>query len=235
MSLSNSLHVRGVSGTIHLALLRIFNFKRTPEYILSRTLDLQRYDREHNIETAGLIETAQLKLESASKEHGTRYGGATPWVFRDTLDRIPIDHKQYTFIDIGSGKGAALFFASDYPFKAILGVEYAPELHEAALRNIASFRSTTQRCTDLRVLCEDGGNYQYPEAPSVLFFNTPFGLPVWKLAAKNLELASRAKKKRYLIFMNYGWIPETAEFVERLAFLNLIYRGDTTLIFEFVS
>jgi hypothetical protein len=34
--------------------------------------------------------------------------------------------------------------------------------------------------------------------------------------------------------MNCGWIPEAAEFVEGQSFLKLVYRGDTTSIFEFV-
>lgn len=234
MSINNSLRVRGVSGTIELAFLHIFNFKRTPGHILSRMLDLRRYDREHGVETAGLIETPDLKFESDSKAHGTRYGGAAPWIFKENLDRIPIDHQDYTFIDIGSGKGAALFQASDYPFKAIIGVEYAPELHEAALRNIASFRSKTQKCSNISSVCEDGGVYRYPEGPWVLFFNSPFGVPIWKRAAENIERSPRGDKKSYLIYMNHGWIPEAAEFVERLSFLKLIHRGDICLIFEFV-
>jgi hypothetical protein len=51
---------------------------------------------------------------------------------------------------------------------------------------------------------------------------------------ENIERSPRGNKKSYLIYMNYGWIPEAAEFVERLSFLKLIYRGETTLIFEFV-
>ncbi len=234
MSISNSLRVRGLYGTAHLALLRLFNFNHTPEHILSRMLDLRRYDREHRVETAGLIETAQLTFDSASKAHGTRYGGATPWLFKDILGRIPIDHKDHTFIDIGSGKGAALFQASDYPFKAIVGVEYAPELHETALRNIATFRSGTQKCWNITALCEDAGVYQYPEGPWVLFFNSPFGVPIWKRAVQNIERSPRGNQKSWLIFMNYGWDAAAAEFVERLSFLKVIYRGDTTLIFEFI-
>jgi hypothetical protein len=35
--------------------------------------------------------------------------------------------------------------------------------------------------------------------------------------------------------MNYNWLPEVAQYLEGLDFLKLIYRGDTTLIFEFVD
>ncbi|MFM8445055.1 MAG: class I SAM-dependent methyltransferase [Methylococcus sp.] len=235
MSIGNSFRVRGLGGTIQLALLHLFNFKRTPGHILSRMLDLKRYDREHNIETAGLIETDQLNVDSDSKQHGIRYRGATPWLMRDTLDRLPIDHRRYTFIDIGSGKGAALFQASDYPFRRIIGVEYAPELHEAALRNIASFRSKTRRCHDISGVCGDGGDYSFPEGPWVLFFNSPFGVPIWERVVANIQQSPKVAGLNYLIFMNYGWVPEAADYVQRLEFLHLIHRGDTVLIFEFAS
>lgn len=234
MSLRNSLRVRGVIGTLHLGFLRLFNFKGTPPHIISRMLDLRRYDREHGVETAGLVELDQLEIDSSSKAYGTRYGGATPWLFKEILDRIPIDHKNYTFIDIGSGKGAALFHASEYPFKQIIGVEFAQALHEVALRNIANFHSKTQRCKNITAICMDATDYEYPEGPWVLFFNTPFGAPIWKLVAENIVRSPRGDKKSYLIHMNYGWNPEAAEFVEGLSFLKLVYLGDTTSIFEFV-
>ena len=234
MGIRNSLRVRGVVGTLHLGFLCLFNLKGTPHHILSRMVDLKRYDREHGVETSGLIELDQLDLDNPNKAHGTRYGGASPWLFKEILDRIPIEHKNYTFIDIGSGKGAALFQASDYPFKQIIGVEFAQALHEVALRNIANFRSKTQQCKNIMAICMDAAVYQFPEGPWVLFFNTPFGVPIWKLVAENIARSPRGDKKSYLIHMNYGWNSEAAEFVERLSFLKLVYRGDTTTIFEFL-
>ena len=75
MSLSNSLRVRGVGGTLHLAWRRFRDQGRTPPHILSRMLDLERYDREHHVETAGLIELDELEIDSPVKANGTRYGG----------------------------------------------------------------------------------------------------------------------------------------------------------------
>ena len=146
MSLANSLRVRGIGGTVELALRRAFNFDHVPEHLLSRMVDLRRYDRKHHVNTAGLVELDKLDIDSPSKAHGTRYGGASPWQFRDLLERLPIDASKYTFIDIGSGKGAALFQASDFPFREIIGVEFSPALHDDAVRNLKTFRSDTQKC-----------------------------------------------------------------------------------------
>lgn len=77
------------------------------------------------------------------------------------------------------------------------------------------------------------GGYRYPEGPWVLFFNSPFGVPVWKKVVRNIERAPRGRGKSYLILMNYGWDFEAAAFVEALSFLKLFYRGEMVLIFEF--
>ncbi len=232
MSLSNSLRVRGVGGTLQLAWRRFRDKDGTPAYILSRTLDLERFDREHHVETAGLIELDELEISSPSKKHGVRYGGASPWIFKDLMARLPIDHSKYTFIDIGSGKGAALFQASDYPFREIIGVEFSLQLHQAALRNLRSFRSNTQRCTKITPICEDASAYEYPPGPWVLFFNSPFDVPLWKLTADNIARCAEGHPGSYLIHMNRGFVPGTPEFVESIPFLRRIYCDDVSAIFE---
>ena len=206
-----------------------------PAHILSRMIDLERYDREHNVETAGLIELDELEFQSASKADGSRYGGASPWIFRDAMESLTIDHECYTFIDIGSGKGSALFYASDYPFRRIIGVEFAPELDVVAKRNIRQFRSKTQKCKALEAVCGDAATYDYPEGPWVLFFNCPFGPPIWKRVAENLSRAQHGFAGSYLIHMQAGFRPGAKEFVRALPFLKLIHADDVVEVFEFVQ
>lgn len=230
----NSIRVRGVSGTLQLAFLRATNFRNVPGHIVSRMLDLRKFDREHHVETAGLIELDELGFEDPNKAHGTRYGGIAPWRLKVPLDLIPVDLRSYTFIDIGSGKGAALFHAAEYPFRKIIGVEFSPELHDVAVRNIRTFRSKTQKCKDLAAICGDGGAYEYPEPPLVLFYNTPFGVPVWERAAENLKKVQTRNTPNYLIYSNSGWIPEAAAYVHGLKFLKLIHEDDTSRMYQFI-
>src|SRR5580765_6779748 len=48
-------------------------------------------------------------------------------LFHEMIDelakRTSINFAEFTFIDLGSGKGRALLMASDYPFRKIVGVE----------------------------------------------------------------------------------------------------------------
>src|SRR3954454_9805602 len=55
--------------------------------------------------------------------------------FRAIKD-INIRPEHWIFVDVGSGKGKLLLLASHFEFADIVGVEYAPGLHEVAVRNI---------------------------------------------------------------------------------------------------
>src|SRR5947209_646072 len=111
MGIYHSLKVRGIFGTVHLALVRLLNFDGTPGHIISRMYDLRRFDRVHCVDTAGLIELDDIEFLSPTKAAGTRYGGVTSWLFKEILGQMTINHRAYSFIDIGSGKGAALLHA----------------------------------------------------------------------------------------------------------------------------
>jgi len=53
---------------------------------------------------------------------------------RAALGRLDIAHAQYSFVDLGSGKGRALLLASHLPFRRIIGVEFSPKLTAIAGR-----------------------------------------------------------------------------------------------------
>jgi SAM-dependent methyltransferase len=71
-----------------------------------------------------------------------------PSVLRQILDRLQLDFEEYTFIDLGSGKGRALLIASE--FRAVAGVELSPRLHAIAVENFARCRGLAQRCRNVR-------------------------------------------------------------------------------------
>ena len=52
--------------------------------------------------------------------------------FFDAIKSLDIELTDYTFVDIGAGKGKLLLLASHCAFSEIIGVEYAPSLHAVA-------------------------------------------------------------------------------------------------------
>jgi hypothetical protein len=135
----------------------------------------QAFDARHGVETA-----REIPLEAAGVGHGDVRRGNTVYratwepLIRRAIDALGIDHSRYSFVDYGAGKGKAMLVAADYPFRRIVGVEYAPRLHEVARSNCERYRSAAQRCFDFEVQGADVLRYQPPPGPLVCFMCNPF-------------------------------------------------------------
>jgi SAM-dependent methyltransferase len=86
---------------------------------------------------------------------------------------LPIEFDQFTFIDLGSGKGRTLLMASEYPFMRIVGVELIGELHRAAEQNIREYRKPTQRCAQIESVMADARDFGFPNDPLLLYLFNP--------------------------------------------------------------
>ena len=116
-----------------------------------------------------------LRIESPNRDLGVRYQPSDPDGFRSLVEALPVDLKDYVFVDLGSGKGRVLLLASEYPFRRVVGVEFAQELNEIAERNLALYDSARRRrCGDVRTVTADAADYPLPEEPVVLYLYNPF-------------------------------------------------------------
>ncbi len=130
------------------------------------------------------------------------YQPTEPTLFHEMLDALQLDFSQFTFIDIGSGKGRTLLMASDYSFKQILGVEIIPELHAAAVSNIAAYKSEAQKTFAIESRCEDARSFAFPEAPLLVYLFNP--LPEQGLK-RLLERLQKHIGPVYILYHNPEW------------------------------
>jgi len=107
--------------------------------------------------------------------------------FREMMGSLPIDFSQFTFVDLGSGKGRTLLMASEYPFRRIRGVELLPELNQIAQQNIEKFSSPIQRCRDIEAACMDAAEFGFPQEPLVIFLFNPLPVEGLRKLVQNLE------------------------------------------------
>jgi SAM-dependent methyltransferase len=92
------------------------------------------FDLLYRTDTSGVAPLPNIPGQEAILTHAVDYAGSQPSVLRLALkDLLPLD--TYTFIDLGCGKGRALLVASEFPFRAIIGVELSSRLAEIARRN----------------------------------------------------------------------------------------------------
>src|SRR4051794_33426160 len=164
----------------------------------------QSFDRRFNVETAGTEEPAFLTADSKLRAHAAAYEPVTEQVMRSLLEMLPtLDLSDFLFVDLGSGKGRALFEAASYPFRQIIGVEYSSELHEVATRNVRTYRNPAQRCFNIKPVLADATSFSLPWYPTVCFMNNPYDESLITVTAKHLDRSVRsAPRPFFLLYIN---------------------------------
>jgi SAM-dependent methyltransferase len=162
---------KGAAGTASLVVRKLWSFVResTPERRRQRYGDME-YDWEHRVNTTS--GTVSWRAQLLGLFHSP-YQPTDPALFREMMASLPIEFDQFTFVDLGSGKGRTLLMASEYPFKKIVGVELIAELHQAAEENIRAYHSATQRCVQIESVLADAREFELPEEPLLLFLFNP--------------------------------------------------------------
>lgn len=212
-----SVESHGVLGTLILlgnAPVRLWREYRNAKRYSSVRTPPDPFDLEHHIETSHRVHATDLHVNSRNWMDGTNYEPVPVELIRETIAALPINAAEFTFIDFGSGKGRVLFVASEFPFARIIGVEYAPELHEAACRNLQSYRSETQKCGRIEAICQDMTTFHFPEGPLVLFFYNPAFESVMRTMAAKITVLSQAcwviyANPRYNVFESLNKVRKT--------------------------
>jgi Putative methyltransferase len=185
------------------------------------------FDREHGVETAAEmpLETAGVPLADVERGNGI-YRPLTEELFRSSLASIRIDASQFTFVDIGSGKGKVMFMAADLPFKRVVGIEYALGLHEVAVRNITAYRSATQKCHDIEAMHGDALQYSLPPGPVLLFTFNALSKEIMREMMIKLDLDAAANRDRplFFIYTNLRKVAEVGAAFDGLPNLRTIRR-----------
>lgn len=196
-----SLKSRGFAGSmVHYAAISIGLIRlalRPHERLRQRELDLaftrkrqeidSKFDEYNNLDTGGRIELEELTLSSTNPDESNFYQAVFPETFGKCIERLNIDPREYVFIDIGAGKGRALFLAQDYNFKRVIGVELGKELVEVCKQNIARRNMDGVKRPRVEILWMDALKYSLPPEPTVLFLYNPFGAPLMNAMANSIE------------------------------------------------
>lgn len=239
--LLKSLSQRGVVPTLGRCLVKPWRFAAdllsiSPERRAYRREELE-FDRKHGVDTCREFRLGWLAdVRSPNWIHSAGYAPAPLRSVLAALNSLRLVPRDFTFIDFGSGKGRTLLVASQFPFRRILGVEYLPRLHAAAVRNIAAYKSLDQRCHELESICDDATNFVLPPDPAVLFFFHPFDRPVFARVVERIELSLLDKpRKLFVVYCD----PKCADlFLERGYFrqiLSMPARGENAAFAVFES
>ena len=184
---------------------KIWEFLRdsTPWRLRQRYGDAD-YDWDHRVNTTSAGVGWRDRLLGALN---SPYQPTDPALFRQMIEELRritnLDLANFTFLDLGSGKGRALLMASDYPFHKIVGVELLPSLHRIAQENLERYRSPSQQCFAIESMCADATSFSLPVKPLVIFLFNPFPESGLRQFVANLEQSLHLDPRPvYLLYHN---------------------------------
>ncbi len=143
-----------------------------------------------------------LTIRGPNRVHGHDYRPTPCSIFEWTIAAIDYDFSRLTFVDYGAGKGRVLLLASEHPFAAVGGIEFAEELHDDAVMNIAQYPRSRMKCRNVECVLEDASTLGPPEGNSVNYFFNPFSREMFAEVLHNLVVSYRKRPRRlYLILI----------------------------------
>ncbi len=214
-----ALKQRGLLGTLDLISWKTGGFLGAwllPSSYRARRLD-REFDTRFGVKTRAIVQLEDLNIESENRQYGGYYEQTKPVDFHKLISRLKINHEDFVFVDLGSGMGRALLLASEFPFKKIVGVEFAEELHTQAEENIRSYSSHTQHCYNFELLHLDAAEYRIPAEKTIFYLYNSFQREVMAKVLTNIRRSiEELPREVFFIYCNsvhrdmlveFGWIP----------------------------
>lgn len=178
---------------------------------------LRLWEQENGVDFSGADFKTDLNILNV------RYGYEPSFLFDDVLDNMEISRSN-SVVDIGCGKGYAMYLLAKYPFGKISGIEISSELVEIAKKNIDILFPNDKR---FNIVKKDAVDWdEYDEYDYYYMFN-PFSDNVMiEVIHLIVESAEKMGKKKYIIYQNYKYL----EILLKMGFLILQQKRDTVFL-----
>jgi hypothetical protein len=124
-------------------------------------------------DTSGMIQAPAMHESGSSALCSNYYKAADPQLFGAMMNSLDVDFSQYSLVDYGTGKGLIVLLASEYPLRTIFGVELSRKLHAIDRANLSKYKSTSQKCRGIELLCADATTHELPPGPVIVFLYDP--------------------------------------------------------------
>ncbi len=171
--------------------------------------DDREFDERYGIDSAlAYVDPTDVQGDNFNGQYF--YLASTVARFRRMLDRLKVRHEDFTFIDLGSGKGRTVLLAGERPFKRVVGVEYSRSLHEIAQQNIEKY--PLKKAGSFELVLSDVAAYDFPPGQLIVYNYNSFGDEVLTRVLENLDRSVRAQPRQiFLIFLNLGYFNPAGE------------------------
>jgi SAM-dependent methyltransferase len=147
----------------------IFPLRLTMDFVVDKWL---------GVETRGNVHHEATLRSKAIGGDPVIYQPLRLRMWQRLMAAVPLDPTESTFVDLGSGRGRALFFAARAGFRRVIGVELDEILARHAAANVERWterRPSRVPGQEIQALQGDAAVFVPPKAPLLLFLFNPFG------------------------------------------------------------
>lgn len=181
--------------------IRVRGIKQSILAAYSLLYDLY-YDIIYGYDTYSWVPVDKLDVEEVQKEHAVIYQATRVIPLRKLFKKLKIP-KEYSFVDIGCGKGRVLLIAAEYGFKKIKGIEFSSNLTSIAEKNISKYKTITKSNTNFDVVTIDAAEYKFNDIEDVFFLFNPFDEVILKKVLDNIyESLKQHNRRVWMIYAN---------------------------------
>ena len=182
------------------------------------------FDVRYGTDTIKTREIANLDIAENARRSARKYRASKIALFHHVLRNLPASCREFTFVDVGCGKGLCLMLGAKYGFRHLIGIEISPELTAIAERNIARFRKRVKTTSTFELHCMDARQYPIPHGKAIYYFYNPFTREVMTAVLTNIR-RSLAKSPREIIIIYV--VPSAADAFDEADFLSMEKAGES--------
>ena len=189
------------------------------------------FDERYGVETSGLIPGEELRSGHKHDVFNTAYYAMAPSRFQRVMESWLADEshpaiENYSFVDLGCGKGRAVLMASEFRFREVVGVELHASLANIAEANVAAWNSAKRAICPVQIVCQDATEFMFPQGPCLLYLFHPFRSPVLERLIERIETDFASRHGMLdLIYFN----PEGGELIEAHGGFERLWTGTVTM------
>jgi SAM-dependent methyltransferase len=158
-----------------------------------RTASVDAFDSASSTDTGRVVSLWRLNIPSQNVKYGSEYRATDPVAFDQALNLVPENLENFSFIDIGCGKGRSLILAAARNFRTIMGVEFSPELAMIARNNLSKLGIRAA------VVQADASEFVFPDDNLLIYMYNPFSHTVMRHVIDNLLYWSKCSSKLAII------------------------------------
>ena len=228
--MQRAIAIHGFWGTAKICIRNgiEYVFWFTPARRRIRVRDSE-FDKKWGTDTKGILIPDKSDVVGSNWMYGVKYEGCDALSLMQVLKNLGINYKDFTFVDLGSGKGRAIFVVSQFPFHKIIGVEYSKQLCNIARHNISYLPNTEKKCQTIDIVNADAADYQIPGGSLIIFLNNPFGGQVMKQVVRNVIDSYRNEPRRIIVIY---FVPNFADVWKQSGLFREIERTKEMVVFD---